>query len=117
MPRRRMSAQKRYNRLSKKHKEKVDKYLDICKQLLIDHGILDYTVGIINSRYVNGQCNSISKKVSLNIDLILYQNEAKIRNTILHEIAHALTPGAGHRFKWQEKAKELGVTWTRNYHK
>jgi len=42
----------------------------------------------------------------------------KIRDTILHEIAHALLPiDVHHRIEWQNKAGELGVTWTRNYHK
>jgi predicted SprT family Zn-dependent metalloprotease len=41
-----------------------------------------------------------------------------VRNIILHEIAHALVyPFRGHGEKWQNKAKELGVTWERKYRK
>jgi hypothetical protein len=41
-----------------------------------------------------------------------------IKNTILHEIAHAIVgENHGHRQVWQEKAIELGVKFRRNYHK
>jgi len=32
-------------------------------------------------------------------------------NVILHEIAHALTPGAGHRRKWQQKYADVLCSW------
>lgn len=34
-----------------------------------------------------------------------------VDNVILHEIAHALTPGAGHRRKWQQKYADVLCSW------
>lgn len=58
----------------------------------------------------NGSCSA--SRINLNIYHALENDWSAIRNTILHEIAHALVgPGHGHRKDWQDKARELGVTW------
>ena len=38
-----------------------------------------------------------------------------VDNVILHEIAHALTPGAGHRRKWQQKYADVLCSWFGQY--
>jgi len=35
-------------------------------------------------------------------------SEKQLRNTILHELAHVLTPGEGHNSKWKKKALSIG---------
>jgi predicted SprT family Zn-dependent metalloprotease len=40
--------------------------------------------------------------------------EKEIKETILHEIAHALTPGAGHGQLWKDTYKRIGGTGKNN---
>ena len=45
----------------------------------------------------------------------LLNDEKEVTNTILHEIAHALTPGHHHDRVWKAKAREIGCTGDRCY--
>lgn len=46
--------------------------------------------------------------IELNYNFVLNNHEVHVIETILHEIAHALTPGNGHNHVWKEQARELG---------
>ena len=67
-----------------------------------------------NAKRRNGICWYGRKVISLSCPLTLLRAEADVRNTILHEIAHALC-GAGHNHDrvWQLKAIALGCSGTR----
>jgi len=62
-----------------------------------------------------GCCRYGSRKITLSRQLVHLNDEARVRNTILHEIAHALTPGAGHGRVWKAMAKAIGCIATRCY--
>lgn len=47
-------------------------------------------------------------KITINKDHAVKDDEDKVIETILHEIAHAITPGAGHRPIWRDTAKAIG---------
>ena len=94
--------------------------LNMAKTLALElmklHGVgyLDFKWN--HSLRYNGKCSSATMYLSVSNTLI--RNMDEIRNTILHEIAHALVGVEhGHREKWQTQAKALGVTWKRRYHK
>jgi predicted SprT family Zn-dependent metalloprotease len=55
-----------------------------------------------------GQCRYKAKQIALS-EKYLHAGLDSIEQTILHEIAHALTPGEKHGPKWKAKALELGV--------
>ena len=98
-------------------KEKLDKYEKMTKELMLLHGVSHYKFkwNYCVETYI-GYCSPDS--ISLSIYYVLRLSEDEIRNIILHEIAHAAVGwGNCHREIWQIKAKELGVTWTRRYHK
>jgi len=61
-----------------------------------------------NRRRAFGSCNYARKCISLSRPLVSVNELARVRNTILHEIAHALTPSAGHGPIWRMKAIALG---------
>jgi hypothetical protein len=63
---------------------------------------------------VMGYCFSEYKLIWIAPYLIKNHPPEQICDTILHEIAHALTPGAGHGNAWVKKAKELGCTGRRS---
>jgi len=114
--RKRLSAKKYYERLPIQNKLKLQEIELIAKELMIEHGVLDYQFEFGRSRKYAGICYYGSKFIRLDIDYCIRNDFDKIKNTILHEIAHALVGEVhGHRKVWQDKAKELGVTWTRNY--
>ena len=55
-----------------------------------------------------------SGEISLSRHYVRHAEEAHIRDTILHEIAHALVgPRHGHDAVWRRKAREIGCTANR----
>lgn len=52
---------------------------------------------------------TLPKKITISKHYALILPVEEIRNTVLHEIAHALTPGEGHNWKWKRKAVEVGA--------
>lgn len=64
-------------------------------------------IGAMHYRRVNGLVLPEKITVSKHYASILTMDE--IRETVLHEIAHALTPGDGHGPKWRAKAREFGI--------
>lgn len=68
-----------------------------------------------NSKRLFGQCRSGPKIILLSRHLVELNNEEHVRDTILHEIAHALTRGHHHDDVWKAKALELGCRPTRCY--
>src|SRR5689334_12163280 len=60
---------------------------------------------------VVGLCDGRNKTIVLNALAIDQHPESEIKDTINHEIAHALTPNDNtHGIEWQQKAIELGAT-------
>ena len=63
-----------------------------------------------------GKCNCGKKEISLSRYLAELNNEAEVRDTILHEIAHALAPrNAGHGPAWRRIALSIGCNGRRCY--
>ena len=94
--------------------------LELIKQMTLDlmkkHEVKNYKFRFGYSRTAAGSCTHDT--ITIQLKHALKGNISKIRDTILHEIAHALLSiGVHHRIEWQNKARELGVTWTKNYHK
>ena len=62
-----------------------------------------------------GCCNCRTQTITLSTKLVELNDESKVRDTILHEIAHALTKGHGHDEVWRMTAKKLGCNGERTY--
>lgn len=61
-----------------------------------------------------GLCNQSTKTISLSTIFTSQLPESYVRNTILHEIAHALVGcGNGHNYIWRRKAIEIGCNGER----
>lgn len=64
-----------------------------------------------------GCCRFLTKTITMSSALIELNEEARVRNTALHEIAHAIAGAeAGHGPKWVRIATELGCDAQRCYH-
>lgn len=79
----------------------------LTKELMKEHGLSDWTFKFDNAKFSLGSCNSDKKIITLSRQNIIKDN-GKIRVTILHEIAHALT-----RNKYGWKVKSHGQEWKR----
>ena len=84
--------------------------------LLKKHGLKDWSFNWITKRKdIFGLCNYKKKTIYLNRDRTKHEsNRARITNTILHEIAHALDHNirgfSNHDEHWQKIAKSIGCT-------
>jgi len=57
-----------------------------------------------------GICIYTNKCISVSLPLAKVNEIERTKRTILHEIAHALTPGAKHSNKWKKKAEAIGLS-------
>lgn len=85
--------------------------------LLKFHGLDDWHFVWMRARGTLGRCNYWRKTIYLSGPVTFTNTEVQVLNTILHEIAHALTgPNHGHDFVWKAKAIEIGCDGQRTGH-
>lgn len=90
--------------------EVLTKYEKIANDNLVKHNLTDWMF-VWNNRTSNhtlGICRHRSKEIHLNKKYALVESEENVIDTIIHEIAHALTKGDGHGELWKAKCRELG---------
>jgi predicted SprT family Zn-dependent metalloprotease len=83
--------------------------------LMKQHGLVDWSFRFDHARRRFGSCRCRLKLITLSRPLTFLNDETQVRDTILHEIAHALTPGAGHGDLWKRKCREIGADPNRCY--
>lgn len=88
---------------------------NLAISLMSEHTLIiqGWTFKFSNKKKSAGTCNYTRKTISLSRFLTPGATPDAVRNTILHEIAHALTPGHGHDFVWLTKAREIGCNGKR----
>ena len=92
--------------------------LFLAEELLRKHDLATTKVEFRNHFEAAGKCYANGETITLLLQHCLCDDIEEVKNTILHEIAHALVGvHCGHNIVWQKKAKELGVTWKINYRK
>ena len=90
--------------------------IDLATELMDAHGLVGWRIKLDHARRRAGQCDYVNKIISLSRLYVRHADIEHIRDTILHEIAHALVgPRHGHDAVWRQKAREIGCTATR-YH-
>ena len=90
----------------------------IAIELMKKHGLTKnyWTFKFDNAKRRFGYCYSLRKTISLSRPITELNTEKEVRNTILHEIAHALVGCEhGHDIIWKTKALEIGCTGDRCY--
>lgn len=97
---------------------KLLEVLFLANQLLLKHNLRNTKIEFRIHHSALGKCVNSGEIISIQINHAINNDMDEIRNTILHEIAHALVGNEyGHNIVWQEKAKELGVIGTERYRK
>jgi predicted SprT family Zn-dependent metalloprotease len=88
----------------------------LARQLMDQHGLQAWSFRFDAALKRFGVCRYRSKEIGLSRELVTRNEASRVRNTILHEIAHALVgPGHGHGRAWKRKAIEIGAEPRRCY--
>ena len=76
----------------------------------INHYIPKWSYHFTKSKTIAGSCNFTKSRIEISNHYIFSETitHKDIKNTILHEIAHALTYGHNHDKVWKEKCIEIG---------
>lgn len=92
----------------------------LARELMAEHGLMGRDGKLLplgrqwqfkfdNAVRRFGLCSHRRQTISLSRHLVELNDEARVRNTILHEIAHALSPRTeGHGKIWRTTAKSIG---------
>jgi len=84
-----------------------------ARQLLQQHGLFvqGWTAKLDKGVRRRGVCNYNNKSIGLSRQFVSLNDWETVRNTILHEIAHALVgPTHKHNSVWRNKCIEIGGT-------
>lgn len=85
----------------------VERY---AREMLLRWNLHDWRFEWDNAKTRIGQCKSRRKVISLSRPFFERGlSDVEIKDTVLHEIAHALTPGAGHGPKWRLMCLQVGA--------
>lgn len=81
----------------------------LARTLLNQYGLLDWAFDYSKKTSNLGHCSYQEKTIYLSAPYTYTGDEQRVKNTILHEIAHALV-GSGHHHDdvWRRKALEIG---------
>lgn len=90
---------------------------DLAVTTLAQYGLLEkgWKVAWDNGKRRAGACHYGTRTISLSRHILPLASDEEIRETILHEIAHALTPGHSHDGVWRAKLIEMGGTGARTH--
>ncbi|CAA9212541.1 MAG: hypothetical protein AVDCRST_MAG93-89 [uncultured Chloroflexia bacterium] len=82
----------------------------LAQVLLDEHALYDWTFAFNRRRRAFGLCNFQKRTIYLSAALTQLNGDAEVRDTLLHEIAHALAgPKAGHGLAWRKVALAIGT--------
>jgi predicted SprT family Zn-dependent metalloprotease len=87
---------------------------DMALRLVYVHGLDGWAVAFDSAKRRAGVCRYEKQTIGLSAPLTRLHDEAEVRETILHEIAHALVgPEHGHDETWRRTAVSIGCTGLR----
>ena len=88
----------------------------LANELMHKHGLVPaWTFRFDRAKVRFGYCLHSRQLITLSAAMVRVNPVEEVRDTILHEIAHALTPGHYHDHVWKLKASEVGARPDRCY--
>lgn len=88
----------------------------MARELMDQHALLDWSFEWDRAKRRFGRCVFATKTISLSKYVTEVKPEDEVKDTILHEIAHALVgPGHGHDEVWRRMALKIGSNGQRCY--
>lgn len=84
---------------------------ELATSLMAHHGLDGWHFAFDRAKRRAGQTNFRDRRITLSRYITEASTPEQVRDTILHEIAHALVgPNEKHGPKWQERAIRIGAT-------
>ena len=91
--------------------ERLARVAAMARTLMDEHGLGEWTFAFLEAERRLGDCHFDNRVIRIGRIHALDASEAEIRDTILHEIAHALAgPEARHGPAWKAIARRIGAT-------
>ena len=88
----------------------------LARGLMDAHGLKDWAFKFDGANMRFGYCFWSKKVISLSLNMTAANSEHDVKETVLHEIAHALVgEKCGHDFTWKMKCHEIGCSYERCY--
>jgi len=82
----------------------------LALQLMRAHGLDDWTFGFNRRKRSLGLCYYQRKRIELSVHFVVANDAAEVRDTLLHEIAHAMAgQAAGHGPRWKAICEKIGA--------
>ena len=95
---------------------KLQEIHDFARMKMDSYGLEDWEIRFSKRmKQALGVCNYRKREIALSIDNMLSLSEKEWKDTVLHEIAHALTPGDKHGAKWKQACRAIGANPERLY--
>ena len=86
----------------------------LARRLMAEHGVGDWSVSLDRARRRAGQTDHSRRRITLSRQLMAMYDESEVRETVLHEIAHARVGAAhGHDAVWRAEARRIGASGAR----
>lgn len=84
---------------------------EMARGLMDEHGLADWTLVLDRAKQRAGVCRYTDQAIGLSRHLTLIHTQEQVRDTVLHEIAHAHAGArAGHGPRWRAAAVAIGAT-------
>lgn len=85
--------------------------LAMAEELVREHGLRGWKVGLDRARTRAGVTRFATREITLSAPLTRLHSSTMVRDTVLHEIAHALVgPRHGHDRAWKATAVRIGAS-------
>ena len=86
----------------------LNEHKKLARELMDSHRLVKWRIQYSHSKRTFGTCFR-NGRIQFSKYLVELNNVEKCRDNILHEIAHALTPGAHHGPIWEAMALKIGA--------
>jgi len=87
-----------------------DDAANLARTLIAEHKLRGWVFVYNRGKRVLGMCDYTRKRIMLSVYFVAHNDEAAVRDTVLHEIAHALAgQKAGHGPKWKAVCRRIGA--------
>ena len=88
----------------------------LANQLMRAHNLVSWRFEFDRANRRAGCCHHSTKSISLSYSFVVMNDESEVKDTILHEIAHALAGrGHGHNDYWKQICVRIGARPNRCY--
>ena len=91
--------------------ERLNGVAGMARRLMDEHGLTGWTLAFVEAKRRLGDCHFLHRVIRISRTHALGGSKEQIRDTVLHEIAHAIAGReAGHGPLWKVPARRIGAT-------